>query len=366
MDYSHLSKVLTRFRPIAYQQKRPPTFMEITSYPHLENVASNVLAFYFDPNAEHRLGSLLLEVLLSSLGVSLPISNSQGVSVSREVSTGSGRIDLLIEASPDIIVAIENKIFHNANNNPFAEYEQHVVSIANGCPTKLVLLTVFPIPQSLDIGNFQQVLYKDLFRQVLDRIGQKIINAESRYLTFLLDFIQSTNNLYFDRKMNNEFLEFLKAHEKDIIPLIEKSSSLQQNMKKKARSLEELLKVRESDSVKVWSYIGGGFKDNRFRETVGYKVNVTPDYPIWIAADLTVDGWDIRIKDEEYYHADGQSIADSNMETRLSKWLEEKQIPASPHPICQGHLSYGNHFAYDADLVSIDAEITELLNKITH
>jgi hypothetical protein len=163
--------------------------------------------------------------------------------------------------------------------------------------------------------------------------------------------------------MNNEFLEFLKAHEQDIIPLLEKSASLQQNMKKKARSLEELLKARESDSVKVWSYIGG-FKDNRFRETVGYKVHVIPDYPIWIAADLTVEGWDIRIKDEESQHTDSQRMVSTNMKTRLARWLEEKQIAASPHPIYQGHLSYGNHFAYDADLVSIDAEVKGLLDKL--
>lgn len=114
--------------------------MEITSYPHLENVASNVLDFYFNPNAEHGLGTLLLEALLSLTKTPITISNSQAVSIAREVSTSSGkRIDLLIDAYPDAVIVIENKLFHTAEGNPFPDYEQHANKVANQRPTILIL-----------------------------------------------------------------------------------------------------------------------------------------------------------------------------------------------------------------------------------
>ncbi len=178
MDYEGLSKILAHFRQLAFHGTRPPTFMEITSYPHLENVASNVLDFYFNPNAEHGLGALLLEALLSLTETPTTISNPQGVVVSREVSTTSGkRIDLLIDAYPDAVIVIENKIYHTANND-FLEYEQYGKEVASQRPVILILLALFPVPVGTDIGNFQLILYKSFCQEILNRIGSRIINAD--------------------------------------------------------------------------------------------------------------------------------------------------------------------------------------------
>jgi hypothetical protein len=37
---------------------------DITGYPHYENVCSNILKFFIDPNAGHGLGSLILKAIL--------------------------------------------------------------------------------------------------------------------------------------------------------------------------------------------------------------------------------------------------------------------------------------------------------------
>ena len=41
--------------------KKEKTFMEVSGYPHYENVCSNILSFYFNPNEEHRLNDTVLK-----------------------------------------------------------------------------------------------------------------------------------------------------------------------------------------------------------------------------------------------------------------------------------------------------------------
>jgi hypothetical protein len=363
MNYEHLSEALAHFRKIAFHEKRSPTFMEITSYPHLENVASNVLDFYFNPNAEHGLGTLLLEALLSLAATPVIISNPLAVSVAREISTSLGnRIDLLIDAYPDAVIVIENKLFHTANN-PFPDYEQYANKIASQRPVVLILLTLFDISSGTNIGNFQPVLYKSFCQEILHRIGDRIIDADNRYLIFLLDFIQTTQNLHEARVMNQEFLTFLQSHEEDIVSLLQKVTSLQKEMKKKTAALTELMREKESDTVKLWFY-SSGLRDSRLRETVGYRISVSPDYDISIAADLSVDGWEIRIKDDNFAKGVPKVSGHDDFGTQLGQWLQAKQIEVSPHPIFQGHFRYGTHFPYDSDLVLVDAEIKGLLALI--
>jgi hypothetical protein len=280
------------------------------------------------------------------------ISNPQGISVAREVTTTAGkRIDLLIDAYPDATIVIENKIFHSANND-FSEYEQYAKGLALKRPILLILLSLRPIAGNTDIGAFQTILYQDFCQEVLNRLGSQVIQANDRYLTFLLDFIQTVQNLSAIRQMNEEFRAFLKAHEHEVISLLQQARELQRDMKQKTRALEEHLQERVTGDVKLWNYSSPS-ENLEFRETVGYKITVVADFPMWIAADLTVEGWDIRIKSHE---------SSKGLATPLIQWLEAKKIKVSPHPRYPGHLSYGEHFPYDADLSLVDAEVTGLLD----
>ncbi len=56
-------KLLLAFRALP-ETKRSRTFMEVSGYPHYENVCSNILRFYLDPTAEHGLSDLLLSAFL--------------------------------------------------------------------------------------------------------------------------------------------------------------------------------------------------------------------------------------------------------------------------------------------------------------
>src|SRR5215213_2909494 len=113
-DYEQLMEA---FRALPMSVARPRTFMEITRYPHYENVCSNVLAFFMDPAESHGFGPLMLDALASAGNIAAEEVWSN-VFVEREVITLAGnRIDILI-TSDDRAILIENKI-HASVNNPF-------------------------------------------------------------------------------------------------------------------------------------------------------------------------------------------------------------------------------------------------------
>jgi len=61
-------KLLLAFRSLP-RSSRGRTFMEVSGYPHYENVSSNILGFYFDPAAEHGLKDLLLSAFFQMVDI---------------------------------------------------------------------------------------------------------------------------------------------------------------------------------------------------------------------------------------------------------------------------------------------------------
>src|SRR5215210_3875791 len=118
-DAAEAATLLDEFGKLPDRIERPQTFMVIAGYPHYENVCSNFLAFFFDPEGAHGLGSLFLDALCEALGLEArEIGSGGNVSIRREVNTEAGnRIDILI-TSDSFAVLIENKIFA-AVFNPF-------------------------------------------------------------------------------------------------------------------------------------------------------------------------------------------------------------------------------------------------------
>src|SRR5205823_2033066 len=113
---------------------------ELAGYPHYENVVSNLLAFFLLPTGQHQMRNLMLGSLLKCLDIEAELSS---VAVEREIATTSGRIDLLITSDTHVIL-IENKIYHHADNNPFADYANYVRGKHSNKIQKLVVLTPFP------------------------------------------------------------------------------------------------------------------------------------------------------------------------------------------------------------------------------
>lgn len=67
MSYKYLKykEMLNTFKNINTKKKKSlKTFMEVSGYPHFENVASNILTFFFTSDEEHGLNDLFFKSLI--------------------------------------------------------------------------------------------------------------------------------------------------------------------------------------------------------------------------------------------------------------------------------------------------------------
>src|SRR5690349_13315614 len=104
-------QLLTVFSQLPKARQKPKTLLEISRYPHRENVASNILEFFFCPTEDHCLGSLVLRSLLSLVDSQFDADLAADLTIQREALTSGGnRLDILAESS-DLVVGVENKIF---------------------------------------------------------------------------------------------------------------------------------------------------------------------------------------------------------------------------------------------------------------
>jgi hypothetical protein len=180
LDAHAAASLLDEFRKLPSRIERPQTFLEIGGYPHYENQCSNFLAFFFDPEGPHGLGSLFLDALMNSLGVEDgEESLVGGVSVDREVGTKAGnRIDILIKSGSHAVL-IENKI-HAAAVNPFDDYSTYLDRLKDEDGTAYknkikVLLTLYPSGEGSDWG-FVNLTHADFVSAVRPHSGQSLSN----------------------------------------------------------------------------------------------------------------------------------------------------------------------------------------------
>lgn len=228
--------------------KNSLTFMEVSGYPHYENVCSNILGFYFDPHAEHGLKDLFLKAFLLMAGFDEKPSLGK-VSVYREFGTGEGRIDLLIDID-DFTIGIENKIFHGLNND-LIDYGRTIDK--QGVKEKHVIKAVLglkPIQGVLD-GGFSSYTYNQFWRQVKNMLGDYISDAEPKWLTYLIEFINTTTNLAGENMELKQSDQFFIEHNQVVLELIAERDAFVQRLSYRIRELAELMKETEEARLLV-------------------------------------------------------------------------------------------------------------------
>lgn len=209
---------------------KPKTFLEIARQPHYENVISNIYAFYLDPNEEHGLGDLFINSLVTCLNAKREndwIEDFTDFEIHTEYSTKKGRIDILLLSSDSAII-IENKIYHHLNNN-LQEYSDYVrKEIGNKDAVYGLVLGLKEFNPKEE--NFVSLTHKELLSKVFQHLGEYVLDASEKYVTFLKDFYQNIINLS-EKTMNEQDLAFYLKNHKEIIDLTE----LKSNFKKYVR-----------------------------------------------------------------------------------------------------------------------------------
>ena len=191
--FEHL---LTLYRQLpAARSER--TFMQISGYPHYENVCSNILAFFFDPENEHGLGDLLLQAFFKAIGDE-DAGDFLSADILREYPTqDGGRLDLVITTS-GYVVGIENKIFHQLENN-LLDYEATVRSLAQikGLTPHCVVLGLSGLETDVSAApsSFISLTYEALFHEVKIGLEEDEARGQNKYRMYLNDFIETIEHL---------------------------------------------------------------------------------------------------------------------------------------------------------------------------
>jgi hypothetical protein len=216
MDIEQEYKLLLSLE-IPKEPKRKKTWLEITKQPHYENVISNLYQFYLDNEEEHDLKDLFLttflEVIEERTGKKLEFSD---YSVNTEISTNNnGRIDILIEendASKAII--IENKIYHNLNND-LEDYWQSTLASPNNKAGIVLSLNKVGINNS----NFFNLTHSEFMNRLKKNLGYYIEECDDRHSIFLKDFITNLSNLNNSHR-NMETIKFYFKYQNKIDQLV--------------------------------------------------------------------------------------------------------------------------------------------------
>lgn len=282
--------LLDEFGNLPERIERPQTFMEIGGYPHYENVCSNFLAFFFDPEEAHGLGSLFLDALceVTEGDDGEPILGGS-ISVEREVSTGEGnRIDLLITSDSHVFL-IENKIFAGVVN-PFKDYASHLESEEfRGLAKRKVLLTLTPASEGREWG-FVNLTYPAFIDRVRSMLGHHVSDADTRYLVVTLDFLNTLENLQEGSRMNREFIELLNERGDEVERFSAALKAFRDELRKKVRGLQSLVVLETHDNVRQFLYRG----DSPLADVLVHDVYVDEKPKIAMDTVIRSWGWEIR------------------------------------------------------------------------
>jgi hypothetical protein len=220
---------------------RERTLFSLGGRGYYENPASDMLAFFLTPDAEHGFRNLFLEALLDCINEDSRKLSFTEVTVRREAQTTDGnRIDLVVEG-PEWVLLIENKIYHT-QINPFYSYEAWGQSLA----TNKTLLMVVLSPGGTTVHQrWKPVSYRAYCTTLRQRLSDALFNyAYSKWVIFAREFIlHFENELYQPTTiMTEQEADFVERNADAIVKVKRLSTDYR-------KYLLDLLRDRLSESV---------------------------------------------------------------------------------------------------------------------
>lgn len=197
---------------IPFVKKRPLTFLGISKQPHYENVWSNIYAFFFDVNAEHKLNDLFLQSLLQLINEN---SNSKfhfnsSFEIETEYgTTNNGRIDILL-SSPNDAIIIENKVYHHLNN----DLNDYWNSVTQENKRGIILSLHKKHKNQINNLNYIGITHLELLEKVISNLPDYFSNANEKHIIFFKDFYQNVINT--TNPMDTNAIKFFYRNREEI------------------------------------------------------------------------------------------------------------------------------------------------------
>lgn len=272
-------KILDEFKALPKTNSNP-TFMDICQMAgdRFEERCSQILQFYLNPNGEHKMKGLFLNSLFELLGETNVNGNHWNVKVITEEMTDDRKfIDITIH-SDDFVIAIENKIGAELYN-PLDSYVRYIESHYRNVRSKFfVVLSVRRITdsgelQKMDQSGYKYINYQDLFTCVKKNFGFFVADCDQSYLTFLLDFIRTIENRYYNNNMEKKrfFYENQESIEKLINEYNRFKGDILQIRKENIADIKK--RVKQLTGAEWWVYGGWdlGIDFNRDTNKLGIE-----------------------------------------------------------------------------------------------
>lgn len=245
--------------PASSAEATHPNIFCIAGFPRRETVSSNVLAYFFDPAENHGLKDMMIKALLRRIHKEdMDVSD---VSVSTEVSTDkNNRIDILLDL-PELSIVIENKVDSGLYND-LADYhcwaKEHsgneaIVVVLHPFPFDNFALADHPSAQGLVVEqDLFDVLYDELFSNALGMLGEYSLDADSRAVDLLQQFIDNYSPERKQKKMDNTST--------DITQFVSQANGIEQQLVNAFQSFEKYteavrskLQTVHSDLISRWT-----------------------------------------------------------------------------------------------------------------
>ena len=325
---SNYEKVLNDFKSLHIQTVAiEPTFLDISGFPHYENVFSNILQFFFQTNEAHGMGDLFIQALLKTVGEN--ISNTIIVNeVFREQPTPSGkRLDIVI-TTDDYVVGIENKIYAVLTND-LADYSTYLQSILTGRKLKRIVLSINPI---VTYSGFVNITYKELFKSVDSLMGNYWQGSNRKFMAYLNDFMQNIRRLEGASSMNSDEIKFINDNILDLENLVSTLNSMKKELRQRVQDLGKLM-VYDEQKCKQWFWR----EDGRFLDDLVHDIQID-GATIAIDTHAYPKGWGI------YIWLRKPNLKQLKNKDDLKDWLIQQGVPSGDVHVSQTRNLYEKKF----------------------
>ena len=355
--FEKFEKLVNEFRVIPIT-KKTSTFLEIyDSSSNFENVCSNILKFYLNPNNNHGFKDLVLKSLVNLANEQFSKNNHYDFfKIHREFSTANNkRIDIVIETG-SYVIGIEHKINHSLNND-LSEYYDTVKQHCGDSkkPICIVLslneLTNESEKELMKKNNFINVPYRRFISNLRQDLG-KNINRDNVYsIHKLMDFVFTMENRLKNNVMENkELWIFFRKNAKTI-----EERLLREFMDFKNNKLPQQVTNLKNEvnfgslnisDVKEWIYNG----------TALVYDFIIDQHQIAVDTQLTINGWFITLF-ERHDKANEFLINEIDSNSDIFSDIDTENLDED------GRLSI-KEFPLDSELTPIAETLIDLLKRL--
>ena len=217
--------------------------------------------------------------------------------------------------------------------------------------TKLkFLLTLEPSSKGADYG-FRNITHEQLVKGIRGLLGDYVARADTRYLTLMLDFLNTLDNLQRGTVMDQEFLDFLASRRNDVETFLKGIKEFKDDLRNQVKDLRGLIDVKAyGDRVRqvLW-------REEGLFDILGHHIRLS-SFERKVVVDTCIDpsGWTVWICVKRGSDQD---------RAELQKLLERLDIPCKEGKGSKCFI-LNQHFKYGDDLDRIHPVVRDVVHKL--